>query len=162
MNQLNQLHPETAILVSWFQEAEKDTLFTYADIKAQTGVDVRDRFASVERILKRDHKVKLLTVRGLGVKLATDPEIVGHSDGRRRRARNQSRNALKDLDLVNLDELTKEDQLNAIALRTLHLATLNQMSRNARDRIAASTMSTPDKNAVEGIIDLQQRKRGVN
>jgi hypothetical protein len=142
---------ETQQLVKVLADKAHDPLFTYEEIEKASGVDPRKSqaaLASARRIVLRDHGIVFVTVRKVGIKRATDSEIVDGSSSDLSRIRNTSRRALKKLGAVaNFAELPADKQrefnVKSSTFAVLHHATTATAQRKLEAAVTKKTETLP-------------------
>lgn len=123
---------ETSLLVKYFKDKEAGFVATYADLNSLIGRDIRQRqaygyFSSARRILLRDHDMVLETVRGTGIRIATDGEKVNASGRDVGSARRALRRASRKLTAADYKALTDE-QKRDYNVKAAHIGALRLMA----------------------------------
>ena len=106
--------PDTQLIIDFLAKAEKEQIITYQQISAVIGFDIKDKYyllATARKNLAKEN-ILFISIRGIGIKRASDHDKVVQGCSRGRRSRNQLRKGVQELaSIENYQSLSREDQV---------------------------------------------------
>lgn len=115
------------------KDAEIDHVFTWADLRTITGLDVQERREVIyiaNKELLKDNKKMLINVRGKGYKVCPPDEQLNHASNRKTRGCRQFKKGILEVQGLDTKKMSQEEKINAA-----HLLNHLQMSlRTVRKR----------------------------
>jgi hypothetical protein len=165
-----QLSPETDQIVRYLQQFPKGELIRYPELSRVAGTKITaatPKLTYARRILLNQHAQAWASVRpNVGVRRMDDREIAERMDswflaGARRKLRRGGRHA----DVVEVEELSIEEQAKFAVSCIQRELGLSSLSKTTRDRIGkiarGSSNDLPEFNVVEWAISLSPKRKGA-
>lgn len=150
---------ETQTLVKLLSDETHDDTFTYDEISKAIGGDIADHpgsLASARRVVQREKQIVFETVRGVGIKRASDSDIVNGRAKDLAGIRGIARRGLKKIACIkNYDSLPgdvkQRHNVYASGLALLHHATTQSAQAKIEQKVVQSKLKLPVADAIAAI-----------